>query len=95
MLGDSSMKPALCLCFYGQGQMDSHLVTVEVCVESGTYQRMKLDCLTFYQDRLKGLDTQTMQRRCTVQHNRMLLNNIFQHIPYFRSEDAPPSSWHS
>ena len=44
---------------------------------------MQLDCLTFYQDRLKCLDTQTMQCRSTVQHNRMLFNNVFQYIPYF------------
>ena len=43
---------------------------------------MKLNSLTFYKDRLKRLDTQTMQCRCTVQHNRMFFDNIFQNVPY-------------
>ena len=64
--------------------MDSHLVAVKVSVESRTHQRMQLDCLTLYQDRLKCLDTQSVQSRCTVQHDRMLFDNILQHIPYLR-----------
>ena len=64
--------------------MNSHLVTIEVGVERGTNERMKFDSFTFYKDRLKCLDTQTMQCRCTVQHNRMFFDNIFQYIPYFR-----------
>ena len=35
-------------------------------------------------NRLKRLDTQTMQCRCTVQHNRMFFDNIFEDIPDFR-----------
>ena len=64
--------------------MDSHLVAVEVSVEGRTHQRMQLDGLALYQDRLKGLDTQSVQGRGTVQHNRMLFDNILQHIPYLR-----------
>jgi len=60
----------------------SHLVSIEVRVECGTYQGMQLDCLTFYQDRLKCLNAQSVQCRRTVQHNRMFLDNLFQHIPY-------------
>ena len=62
--------------------MYSHLVTVEVRIERGTYKRMQLDCLTFYQNRFECLNTQSVQSRRTVQHNRMLFNNILQHIPY-------------
>ena len=61
--------------------MNRHLVAVEVGVKSRTYQRMELDRLSFYQDRLKGLDSQTVQRRSTVQHNGMLFNYILQHVP--------------
>ena len=46
--------------------MYCHLVSIEVCVERGTYQRMQLDRLTLYQDRLEGLDTQSVQGRGTV-----------------------------
>ena len=45
---------------------------------------MQLDRLTFYQNRLERLDTQTVQSRRTVQHNRMLFDHIFQNIPYRR-----------
>ena len=64
--------------------MNRHLVTVEVGVERGTNQRMQFDRFTLYQDRLERLDTQTMQSRGTVQHNRMLFDNIFQNIPHCR-----------
>ena len=64
--------------------MDSHLVSIEVGIVSRTYQRMKLDRLTFYKDRLKCLDTKSVQCGGTVQHNRMLLDHIFKHIPYLR-----------
>ncbi len=64
--------------------MHGHLVTVKVGIECGTYQRMKLDCFSFNQNRLKCLNTETMQCRRTVQHNRVLLDDIFQYIPDLR-----------
>ena len=63
--------------------MDSHLVAVKVGVKRSTHKRMKLDRLALYQNRLKCLDSQSMERRGTVQHNRVLFDNILQHIPYF------------
>ena len=67
-----------------QRKVYSHLVTIEVGVERGTNKGMQLDRLTFYQDRLKCLDTQSVQCRRTVQHNRMLFDDIFQNIPNLR-----------
>ena len=64
--------------------MYCHLVSIEVCVECGTYKRMKLNRLTLYEDRLKCLDTESVQRGSAVQHNRMLLDHIFEYIPYLR-----------
>ena len=64
--------------------MDSHLVSVEIGVERCTNQWMKLDSLTLYKDWLECLDTKSVQCRSTVQHNRMLFDNVFQYIPYFR-----------
>jgi hypothetical protein len=46
--------------------VDRHLVTVEVGIECGTNQRMKLKCLAFNQDRLKGLYAQPVQGRRAV-----------------------------
>ena len=43
---------------------------------------MKLDCLTFYKDRLESLDTKSVQCGGTVQHNRMFFDYFLQHIPY-------------
>ncbi len=65
LTGCSGLKAGngTCLGLYGQRQMNSHLVAVEVRVESGTYQRMQLDCLAFNQNGLKGLDTQSVQGR--------------------------------
>ena len=69
------------LSLHGQGQMDCHLVTVEVGVISGTYQRMQLNSTALGQNRLKGLNAQSVQSRCTVQEYGMLFNNILQNIP--------------
>ena len=64
--------------------MYRHLVAIEIGVECGTNKRMQLDCLTFYQNRLECLDTQTMQCRSTVQHNRMLFDYILENVPNLR-----------
>src|SRR5699024_3782839 len=72
------------LRFHGKGKVNRHLVAVEVRVERGTNQGMKLDRLTFYQDRLESLDSQTVKCRRTVQHNRMFFDNVLKDIPYFR-----------
>jgi hypothetical protein len=37
--------------------VNSHLVTVEVGIESGTNERVKLNSFTFDEFRLEGLDT--------------------------------------
>ena len=43
---------------------------------------MQLDCLTFYQDWLKCLNTKAVKCGSTVKHNRMILNNNLKSIPY-------------
>ena len=55
--------------------MDSHLVAVEVGVERGADQRVQLDGAAFDQNRLKCLNAQTVQGRCTVQQNGMALDD--------------------
>ncbi len=62
--------------------MNRHLVAVKVGVERRAGKWMKLDCLAFDEDRLKRLDAQSVQRRCAVEHYGMLLDNVFQNIPY-------------
>ena len=69
------------LGFQRQRHVDRHLVAVEVGVERRANQRMQLDRLALDQHRLERLDTQTVQRRCTVQHHRVLADDLFQQIP--------------
>jgi len=42
---------------------------------------MQFDRLTLDQDRLKCLDAQSVQCRCTVQHDGMLFDNVLEDIP--------------
>ena len=73
---------SLSLSLSRQWQMDSHLVTIEVRVVGRASQWMELQSTALSEDWLKSLNTQTMQGWGTVQKHWMLLNNIFQHIPY-------------
>ncbi len=72
------------LRFQRKRNVDSHLVAVEVRVESGTDERVQLDCLAFDQGGLERLDAKTVQRRRTVQENRMLADDLVEDIPDFR-----------
>ena len=65
--------------------MNGHLVAVEVGVERGTNQRVKVNSLAFDQNRLKRLNAQTVQSRRAVQQNRMLADDFFQNVPDFRT----------
>ena len=64
--------------------MHRHLVPIEVSVVGRTYQWMQLDCLTFDQHGLKGLNTKAVQSRRPVQQHRMLSNDLCKNIPDFR-----------
>ena len=81
VIGRKQQESAFCLCFYAQRNVNRHLVTVEVGVECGTYQRMQLNRTTFYQNGFKCLNPQSVQCRRTVQHNGMLSDNLLQNIP--------------
>ena len=63
--------------------MDSHLVAVEVRVERRAAQRVELNRSAFHEHRLKRLDTQSVQGRCTVQHNGVVFDDNFKCIPNF------------
>ena len=65
--------------------MDSHLVTVEVSVERCTHERMNLKGLTFDENWLERLDTETVQGGRTVQENRVLLDDVLENVPYLRA----------
>lgn len=69
----------------GERQVHGHLVTVEVRVERGADERVDLDGLALDQLRLEGLDAETVQRRRTVQENRVLGDDLFQDVVHDRA----------
>ena len=85
VIGRQHQDAGLCLRLSGQRQVDCHLVTVEVGVERLTSQRVQLNSLTLNQLRLEGLDTQAVQRRCTVEHHWVLRNGLLQNVPHLRA----------
>ena len=65
--------------------MYGHLIAVEVGIEGRTNQWVKLYRLTFDQNRLECLNAEPMQRRGSIEHDRMLANHFFQYVPDFRT----------
>ena len=68
-----------------QRHVDGHLVAVEVGVERRADERMDLQCLALDEHRLEGLDAEAVQRRCTVEEHRMLLDDVFEDVPHLRA----------
>ena len=50
-------ESGFCLSFYGQRNVNRHLVSIEVGVERGTNQRVQLNGFTFYQYRFECLNS--------------------------------------
>ncbi len=63
--------------------MHCHLVSVKVGIERRAHEWMKLYGFSFHQCRLECLNAETVQGRRTVQHDRMLLDDLLQYIPHF------------
>ena len=72
------------LCFQRQRDVNSHLVAVEVGVESGTSQRVQFNRLAVNQNRLERLNAQTVQRRRAVEQHGVILDDIFEDVPHLR-----------
>ena len=72
------------LCFYGKRQVARHLVTVKVRIVAGAHERMQFNRSAFPENRFKGLNAQTVKRRCTVKKYGMFFDNIAQYVPHFR-----------
>ena len=64
--------------------MHGHLVTVEVGVKGRANERMQLNGLTFDELGFKGLNTEAVQRRSTVEHHRVFVDHLFEDIPHHR-----------
>src|SRR5690606_14297356 len=85
VVGCKHQHASLSLSLYRKRQVHSHLVTVEVCVERGANERVELDCLTFNELRLEGLDAQAVQGRCAVEQHGTLTDDLFEHVPNLRA----------
>ena len=64
------------LRFERQRHVNRHLVSVEVSVVRRTDKRVKLNGLTFNEHGFERLNTQTVERWCAVQKNRVLANHF-------------------
>ena len=64
-----------------QRDVHGHLVTVEVGVERGTDEGVKLDCLALDELRFERLDSETVKRWCAVQQNRAVADDFFELAP--------------
>src|SRR5664280_475122 len=66
-----------------QGKMNSHLVSVEVGVEGGAYERRDLDSLLIDKHGFKSLDRQAVEGRRTVEQNDVAFDDLLQNVPHF------------
>ena len=81
LLVESMSDAGLGLRLGGERQVHGHLVAVEVRVERGADERVDADGLALDQDRLEGLDAEAVQGRCAVEHDRVLADDLFEHVP--------------
>src|SRR5690606_25675279 len=65
-----------------QGQVDGHLVAVEVRVERGAHERVQVDGLALDELRLERLDAQTVQGGRTVEQDRVLADDLLEDVPH-------------
>ena len=71
-------------CSVSEREVYSHLVTIEVGVESRTYEWVETYSLTFHEFRLERLNTKAVQCRSTVKEYRVAFQDILKNIPYHR-----------
>ena len=64
--------------------MDGHLVPVKVRVESGADERVDPNRLPLNEDGLECLDAQPVQRRCAVEKDRVIADDVLKHFVDFR-----------
>ena len=70
------------LGFQRERHVHGHLVAVEIGVEGGADQRVKLNGLALNQHRLEGLNAEAVQRRRAVEHHRVFADHLFEDIPH-------------
>ena len=83
VVGGHHQRVGLDLGLDRQGQVDGHLVAVEVGVEPLADQRVQLDGVALDERRLEGLDAHAVQRGGAVQEHGMVLDHLFENVPDF------------
>ena len=81
VVGGQHQHPRLGLGLGGERHVDSHLVAVEVGVESVADERVDLDRLALDEDGLEGLDAEAVQGRRPVEQHRVLVDDLLEHVP--------------
>ena len=71
------------LCLNRERQVNCHLVTIEVRIETFADQRMQVDGVSFYQGRLKSLNPHAVQSWSTIQQHGMIGDYLLEDIPDF------------
>src|SRR3989338_2928421 len=64
--------------------MYSHLVSIKIRIEGSTDKWVYSYSLSFYQNRLKSLNTKPVKCWCPVQKYGMVFYYLIQHLPYLR-----------
>ena len=77
--------PAFHLGSLRQRNMNCHLVAVKVRIERFTCKRMEFKSLSLDEHRLKRQDSQSVKGRGSVQHHRMLSDNLVQNTEHLGS----------
>ncbi len=67
--------------------MDTHLVAIEVGVEAGADEGVKMNGTTLDQRGLKRLYSESMQGWCSIEQDRVVSNDLLQYFP-----NNPPMS---
>ena len=81
VVGRQHQDARLGLRLHRQGEVDGHLVAVEVGVERRADERVDLDGLALDQHGLEGLDAEAVQGRGAVEQHRVLPDDLLQHVP--------------
>ena len=81
VVGREHENTRLSLRLRGQRDVDRHLVAVEVGVECGAAQGVQLERAALDEHGLERLNAQTVERRCAVEHDRVVFDDDFECVP--------------
>ena len=81
VVGGEHKEARLSLSLRRKRNVNCHLVAVEVGVECGTNEGMKLDSSALDKDGLESLDTESVKRGSAVKEHGVILDNHFESIP--------------